>query len=415
MAEREKRGNLPEGEAVHVSQTDTASHSADVPPSPQTPRDIAFDILKGISILEVICHHLLSYSARRYAVPGSIEWWTMMLANRVLHFAVPAFLLATALLLARSAATRVQPDWKRFYWRRAERTLWPYLVWTLIYIAFRVQLLRAEPDILPSEVNLPWGGTVTLPVILADAKVWRSNLIWGKGYYHLYFMSVLLQFCLVFPLLFCAVKRTRPGFGMLLLVCVVLQGGAFHLHAQVLLPVLQFTTPASSLLWYLPPVLIGVWLGVHWQEWASWWSQWRIALRWLTGLGAGVYLWLSWRQLQGVPIPSPMFNAAYLAYATGIALELLAWCQHLVAQRIGDVLARIGDWSLPLFLVHPAVLFFFGGPRATQWLNALPAPFLWLALMVLTASWGVTALVWRLKADRLLFGRSLAPSAARSS
>jgi peptidoglycan/LPS O-acetylase OafA/YrhL len=373
-----------------------------------SPRDTAFDILKGIGILEVILHHVLGYSARKYAVVGTTDWWAMTVANRILHFAVPLFLMTSALLLARSLASKPKPDWKRFYRRRAERTLWPYLVWSLIYITFRIGLLRSDADLSPTLVSLPLLGNVTLPALLAEGAAWRSNLLWGKAYYHLYFMVVLLQFSLLFPLFYCSLRRVRLRFGGILLVSALLQLLAFSLHAQVFYPVFGFTTPASSVLWYLPPVLIGVWLGVNWNQWFQVWNTWRWPLFGITFAGFGVYMTLSVRQVLSHPISSLSFNIAYAAYAAGVSLLLLAASQYLVrGSRVGRGLGRIGDWSLPLFLAHPLVLFFLGGPRISSIFQALPASACWVFVALFVLTWSFTAFTGRLHLDRLLFGRSL--------
>ncbi|MCC6731166.1 MAG: acyltransferase family protein [Chthonomonadales bacterium] len=383
------------------------------PPRSATPRDATFDILKGIGISEVIVHHLLSHSARKFAVEGSLDWWIMTLGNRVLHFAVPTFLLASALLLARSLASKPRPDWRRFYRRRAERTLWPYLVWSLVYIAFRVARLRIGIDVLPTTVSLPFGMSATLPALLADARGWCSSLLWGKAYFHLYFMAILLQFSVAFPLFYYGVRRLRLRFGSIVLLAALLQGGAFALHSRVLFPLLGFVTPASTVLWYLPAVLLGVWLGPKWSAWGDLWRAWRWPLALGTAAGFAVYMTMAVRQLLGLPMSSLGFTAGNTTYATGMALLLLAASRRLARCGAGGRwLARVGDWSLPLFLVHPLVLHFLSGPSITRAIGALPLSPIVAGILLFGATWWATVATTRLRVDRLLFGRPLAPQVA---
>lgn len=82
-------------------------------------RDLAFDIVKGVSILEVVAHQTLGISLRLFAEKGTAEWWGLFAFYKTLHFAVPAFLMMSALLLARSLAKQGKPNWTRFYIRRA--------------------------------------------------------------------------------------------------------------------------------------------------------------------------------------------------------------------------------------------------------------------------------------------------------
>lgn len=374
----------------------------------ESSRDTTFDILKGISIIEVILHHLLSHSARKYAEDDSTAWWVMMVTNRVLHFAVPTFLFVSALLLARSLARKPKPDWKRFFARRAERTLWPYLVWTAIYIIFRLTILRAESDVMSVSLHTPFG-TFTLPALLGKFSEWRRNLLLGKAYFHLYFLSVLLQFSLLFPLLFLFMRRFHLTWGGVLLLSILLQGLAFRLHSAYLQPVLGFTMPGSLILSYILPILFGMWVGLYWERWGVVWKNGK-ALFWLLMLGGfAAYGTEAVRQLLGYKINSLLHNSGAILYATGMAILLLGWTTEMnKSTRMAQILARIGDWSLPLFLIHPMILYLLSGPKISGFIARLPVPVLWVALFVFTLTWGITLLTRKLRLDYLLFGRSLA-------
>ncbi len=110
-------------------------------------RDASFDIVKGISILAVMVIHSTSHSSRKYTDEHSGGWWGLMLTNRLKSFAVPTFLLVSALLLARSLATYDKPNWLVFYNRRVVGAVWPFAVWTILYIAFRLYVQRSTGDI----------------------------------------------------------------------------------------------------------------------------------------------------------------------------------------------------------------------------------------------------------------------------
>lgn len=384
-----------------MSPVETHPPPAEAPAS-RSARDATFDILKGIGIAEVMIHHLLSFSARKYAAPDSVDWWTMTVANRILHFAVPTFLLASALLLARSVANKPQPDWKRFYARRAQRTLWPFLVWSCLYLLFRIYVVRIGSDVLTTPVALPLIGTVAMPTVLVSAQAWYYNLFWGRAYFHLYFMTVLLQFLVAFPLLFLVLRRLTIGFGGVLLLSAILQGTVFWFQSTYL----RLPFPASMALWHTPALLIGVWLGLNWPQWETIWRSWRLSLVLGTLAGFVVYMALSMIQLTGGRISSLPFNVGMTLYATGMALLLLAGARHLAkGSRTGSLLARIGDRSLALYLVHPMILYLISGPTITAFLSALPFTPLWAGALMLAVTWGFSSLARRLRLDRLLFGR----------
>lgn len=384
--------------------------AAPVPPANAPARDATFDILKGIGILEVIVHHVTAHSARKYTAGVGADWWTLMVVNRVLHFAVPVFLLASALLLARSVARRPRPDWSRFFLRRGERTVWPYLAWSALYWLFRVRFNRIGSDIYPTPVTMG-GATFTLPGLFAHPEWLLKDIFWGKAYYHLYFMAVLIQFSLLFPLLFYAMRRWKPAFGGALAGALVLQLGVFLAQAHFW----RIPYPASTVLWYLPPIVMGVWLGLNWGEWPRAWARWWPAMALMALAGGAVYLTLAFRDLAGVRIHGLTFNASVQLYTLGLALLLLRWAQNLARSGgpLGRFLARVGDKSLPLFLMHPAVMYLLSGPKVGGAIDWLPLSAVWVLLLVLAVTWGLTWAVTRLRLDAWIFGRRFEPASFR--
>jgi peptidoglycan/LPS O-acetylase OafA/YrhL len=379
-----------------------ATPEAASPTAPVAPRDRIFDILKGLSILEVVVHHVLAASMRKYTSQGAWDWWLMAAANRVLHFAVPTFLLVSALLLAKSLSRKERPDWKRFFRRRTIRTLLPYLVWTAIYLGFRLLIARIDTDVRIQSTVYPLIGAVAVPRMLGWEHI-IAVVLAGKAYFHLYFLAIMLQLAVAFPWLFAGARLIRGGFGMALAVGAALQIGAFLIQASIL----RLTYPASTLLWYLLPVCIGLWIGLHWSAWHETWRRWRRAICAITLTGFCVYFTLEVRQMTGASILSFTYNLSATTYATGIALILLAAAGRLArTQRTGLLLARLGDWSLPIFLIHPLALYLMGGPSLTRAIASVPLSPLWLFMGVAAITWLVSAATMRPRFLRsVLYGR----------
>ncbi len=393
---------------AHGEQGAVTAHS---PPPPDVgapaaasvprPRDPTFDILKGISILEVMTHHVLSTSMRKFAELHDPMWWTMAVLSRILHFAVPTFLLVSAILLARSVASKPKPDWRRFFARRTERTLMPYLVWTGIYIAFRILWLRDPSDVTPTQLTLPMIGSVTTPELLTPSRIW-INVFWGKAYYHIYFMVVLLQFSVLFPLLFAAMRRWRMGFAAALGLGASIQVAAFYVQRH-LIPV---PYPASTVLWYCMPVVAGMWVGLNWKEWDGVWRKWRWGIALLAVAGLAMYLPPALMMYLNKPISNELYHIGIKTYCLGIALLLLALSRTLGPIRlVGRFLQRVGDRSIAFFLIHPLVLFMLGGPKITRLLEYTVIPPLALGLTMFLITWTLSEASRLSRADRVLFGR----------
>ena len=204
---------------------------------PQKSRDQSFDILKGVLILSVVLLHSSGRSASELVAKDSVEWWILRCINWGFCFAVPCFLFVSAILWSRSQIAR--GSWNGYFKRRIKSILGPYVIWTGIYWLFR--LLIEHSMLKPRES----GGIVSrtqIPVRLYE-------LFFGKAYFHLYFMFVLLQFALLFPLLYWLIKRSKiESFWLMCLIAVVVQYGVFYVYRSLYSPLYSlvvFRSPSS--------------------------------------------------------------------------------------------------------------------------------------------------------------------------
>ncbi len=370
----------------------------------QSTRERALDILRGIAILEVMTHHALSASARKFAEEGSWQWWVYIMLNRLLHFAVPAFLFVSALVLTKSLLQRQPISWKRFFKRRAERTLLPYLLWSLIFIFFSAYKVKSMPL---ERIPLGTDNSLVLPLAFTHWDTFIRCFVYGKSYFHLYFMTLLLQMSLLFPLFYSLIRRWSRSFGFWLAVSLCFHALIVTLNYHYSL----FPYPASVILWYMPPVLLGIWLGRHYSAWEQVWEKHKGLILSLFGIGLSAYLIVeiagSAASSQKLP---PFLLRAYpfslLLFATATTLILLKGSQILNKhQTLGFLLARFGDRSLALFLLHPLILHFLSGPRISALIDALPASGFWFTLFVIGTSWIAGEALYRLRLNLWLFGR----------
>jgi peptidoglycan/LPS O-acetylase OafA/YrhL len=358
--------------------------AADRPPAGATGRDRALDIFRGIAITEVLLHHVAAFAMRNTAA-GTLSHDLLILANRTLHFAVPAFLFIMGLLLTRTMLSG-QRSWREFYERRARQTLVPYLIWTLFYVLFRVLVVPQDP-----------------PSVLLDTDRWRVWLLWGKAWYHLYFLVLALQLYLVFPFILAALRRKRIGLGSLALVGLAAQLAAHWAHARWI----RSPFPASMLIWYVMPVLCGVWVGLHLEEWPSIWRRLRFVAIPLLVLGWAIYLPQGYLRVKGLPVNSHLYHFSYWAYTLGVAFCGLTFCRWL--QRRGGRTARtfqsLGGYTMAIYLVHPMLLHLWSMvPQSGSTLR-----FHLMTLLAAVTVFGASLLIARLAARTasaaILFGR----------
>ena len=371
-------------------------------------RRTVFDVLKGIGILEVIAHHALGQAGRKYAIEGSAEWWTLRLVNRALHFAIPLFLLVSAALLTQSLVKR--PEWGRFVQRRVTRTLWPYLLWSGVFLLFRWKVLHVGTDAFITQYDYPLIGTLRGPQIFVQLNEIVRELLWGKVYFHLYFMVVLLQLAILLPLLIVWSRRMAWDFGK---TVALTAGGQFAVYLLQRY-LFHFATPASLALWYLPSLLLGVWIGQDMARWTALWSRVRRSLAITLAVSLPLYLLMEAALVSGVFVDSIAFNTTFSIFTASASLLLLGYAPKIAPTRTGATLAFFGRVSLPMFLVHPIVLHYLGGPRISASLDRLPIPVIGTILLSVGVSYAFARLAMALRIDPFLFGQRL-PRAPRSA
>ena len=353
---------------------------ADAPPS-RADRSLAIDAVKGVGILEVVVHHSLGQSATLFARKGDWAWTTMRSVAWFTNFAIPLFLLLSAMLLAGSLMK--QPDVPRFVWRRTSRTLWPYLAWTGIYWLLR---FRTNPHTFDNPRKL------------------AVEALTGKAMYHLYFMVILLQLSVAVPFVVSALRARRIGFPMIIVLSAALQLSFFLMNR---VPTLTVSSPGSLLTWYVGPLLIGVWIGLDRDAWTEAWRREWPLLTFVAVVTGAAFTALSVRNELRLPIESLSYNSLSVLFRVAASLALLGAAVPLAATRCGPLLAALGRYSLAIYLVHPAILKLLGGHRISNAFSQLPAAALWTILAVTGLSYAFGWLTSLVRLDLPLFGQRL--------
>ncbi len=357
-------------------------------PTPKPDRSLAIDAVKGIGILEVTLHHALGQGARSFAHKGDAAWTAMRATAWATNFAIPLFLLLSAMLLAGSL--RKSPDVGRFVGRRTSRSVWPYVVWSLIY-----WLLRWRSN----------------PQTFDDLGKLGGELLTGKASYHLYFMVILIQLSLAIPFVVAALRRSNVSFWTVFGLSLVAQFGVFEAQKATRL----LNAPASSILWYVAPLVVGAWIGLNRERWTATWRAGWPALTLVAVAAGAVFTWMNVDAELGRNWNGLAYNGMAVLFRVSASLALLGAAPALANLKVGPVLAALGRYSLPIYLVHPAILSLFKGPRVTHALAQLPAPALWLAVAVTALSYLFGWLTGLVRVDTVLFGQSLPRRAKPSS
>ena len=154
------------------------------------------DAMRPVKQAGVVSTHALLFFAPASAAVASGAALTL------LHVSRDAFFFVSACMLTYAYADLNRAGLGRFYWRRFVSVGIPYLCWTAIYYLY----------LLPT-----WHyGSVT-------AALWGLPHLLYVGYYQLYFLLVIMQFYLVFPLVLLLLRRTERHHGLVIAITAGVQ------------------------------------------------------------------------------------------------------------------------------------------------------------------------------------------------
>ena len=143
----------------------------------------------------VISTHSVLYFAPAAASTGSG-------AALLLHVSREGFFFISACMLTYAYADLRRAGLRRFYWRRFLSVGIPYLCWSVIYFLY----------------GLPTSHYASVTAAFMSL----ANIV-ASGYFQLYFLLVIMQFYLAFPLVLMMLRRTRGHHGLVIAVTVLAQ------------------------------------------------------------------------------------------------------------------------------------------------------------------------------------------------
>lgn len=133
------------------------------------------NFLRAIAAFLVIAIHIVS--GRVTISKFAFAWDVAMIC------AVPIFIILSGYLLHYTYQDNRQLNYLEFLKKRLSKVLIPYLIWTIIYMIYSLN------------------GNYIKIFSLGFFYDLLKNLITGRGFIHLYFMVIIIQLYIIFPLL----------------------------------------------------------------------------------------------------------------------------------------------------------------------------------------------------------------------
>ncbi|MDQ0170060.1 acyltransferase [Paenibacillus tundrae] len=264
---------------------------------PRKERIVEIESLRGMAFAAVVLQHSIAHFS---IVPETKLEDGVLLAILLMltKFAVPLFIFITGMVLFYN--TGDQLNYSRFMHKRLTDVIIPYVIWTLIYFVLTPNGIRGI-------------GWQQLPEL-------GLKLLTGKTTSHFWYIIMLIQFYVLFPLFLRAIRYVYHRFGSrgrgiallitgavyLILTDQLGNIGAFmeRLHIPVLTE--AFTTYADrNFLYFFFYFVLGAVAGLSVQHWNMWISQ----LRWVywivfivLGLRFTYLLMLEYQKPEGIRI-----------------------------------------------------------------------------------------------------------------
>ncbi len=183
-------------------------------------------MLKGLAITAVVTLHVFSaLPALLYKDPSLFPYFITI--DQLSRFCVPLFIAISGYGLSKKyLRSPIGPI--SFYKKRVFKLIPLYVLWSCLSLL----ILSLSP---------------TWRTAINGNPIW-IKLLWGQADYHYYFIPIIFQLYLLFPLLHFFVKRLHT---FAVIVALLVQGITFWIIAQGLQGNIEFTSPLTDQRQYL--------------------------------------------------------------------------------------------------------------------------------------------------------------------
>jgi peptidoglycan/LPS O-acetylase OafA/YrhL len=365
------------------------------------------DAMRPIKQTAVISTHALIYFA---PIATSLVASGMLTLT---HFSRDAFLFVSACMLAYSYRESTGVDLSHYWKRRFTAVGLVYLVWTVIY--FPVAALQSSSSF--PYFRLPTSALFTLTGL--------HNFLFAlaTGYYHLYFLLVLLEFYVLFPLLFTYVRRHPRARVPLLLVSLAWQVVFPMVIRRGWLGFAVTSKVETRLVFSYSLYLIGGVIAAFYLERFHDWviAHWRVILAATVVFGA-IPIVIDYIQDHVARLPVLLvpggnpFAAAVIPYDVGAIMAVYLLGVYLVSpDRSARTRAVVASGSEAAYGIYVSqvvwIVWLHRWAQQFHWLESVP----WLVMTIVAVAaaylvgWLFSALVARTPLARAVVGRSRQP------
>lgn len=316
----------------------------------------SINYMRGLCMLGVIGIHVGSV-ALLSPHPNTVLVAVLEILSR---FSVPAFFFLSAFGMFYSQPLNQPFSYGTYLRRRLRTVLVPYLFWSIFYLAYV--------------------GAVSHNFAAFEPSALAKTLWYGLAMYHIYFLVILLWFYFLMPLWRPLLKAMdhHPAFWFSLLfvgnvIFNFYSSYIWDFHSSSLLLQDAFNYRLNYIvLHYLFIFMFGAFTAEHFDEVKAWIARHGLFINALQVLSTaamlasyyGIMYYMKYDPLSAVNTIHQL-SPAGMVYTLSTMIFLLYWWEcRPVPQFIHNLFKMLGDYSYPIYLVHPLFLSFLTGLSA---------------------------------------------------
>lgn len=298
-------------------------------------------------MLGVIGIHVGSMAVEEHV--ASSLW--VLLTNVLSRYSVPAFFFISGYGLFYSTPLEQDLDYGQFLRKRLKSIAIPYVLYTLLYIAYNAFFARDWSLLAPDQIAFA--------------------LFFGTGEYHIYFLVLLLWFYLLFPLWRLLMKAMehiglKIALPILFAAQVALYQFSFHFWvypkwiaaSPILLNLCNYRLNYFCF-FYLFIFMLGGVIARHYDSFQRLITEHRKALIafFLASAGTNTFIFYRWTNLWGMPYENTINYLQQLSLPGLVytIASVLCFSSLLATENypFKTALKRMSDRSFVIYLIHP--------------------------------------------------------------